>query len=264
MAVRKWFGKHWPKIVVAGLTVAAIAVGAVGLSPRPVPAAADPSLERKSSQFTQEVAAQLETDKKATAEALLIRMDFPTDRPLSVLFAGDTLTGGYFASAQDKGFSQLIRASLAQHGEVEEVRGPNSGGKVDTLGGIRSPSGDLDLAVLQLGTIEAGQTMDPTEFSKLYETMLRNLKARSPDLHIVCTSVWQSSGANAGAYDRIVQEQCESFDGRFVSLGTIFSDSRYRGPAGNPTWAGASDKFHPNDAGHKAIADTILARIKVS
>jgi lysophospholipase L1-like esterase len=38
----------------------------------------------------------------------------------------------------------------------------------------------------------------------------------------------------------------------------------HRGPAGVKVWAGTSDTFHPNDAGHRVIADMILDRIRFS
>lgn len=256
-------GKLWKYIVVLLLAVAAVYVAVVALNHHVLPpAAADPSLEGRAAEYSQKVKAQMEADKQAAAEALLIRLTFPKERPLRALFAGDTITGGHFASTKSKGFSKLIGAELAKHGEVNEVRGPDKGGKVDTLGGLEYIPSDLDLAILQLGTIEVGEREDVAKFSEEYRTILRNLKARSPRAGIVCLSAWQSSEINAGAYDRVIREQCQVVGGQFVDLRSIFSDLRNRGPQGVKTWAGLSDRFHPNDDGHRAIADKVLARLK--
>lgn len=267
MATGKRLGKFlkYIAVLVLVLAAAAVAIALLALNNRgPIPTAADPSIEAKATHYSQEVAAQMEAESKAAAEALLIRLKFPADRPLRVLFAGDTITGGYFASTQTKGFSQLISASLASHGDVEEVRGPNTGGKVDTLGGLESIPSGLELAILQLGTIEVGERDDVAKFSDEYATMLRNLKARSPTAAIICLSAWQSSEINVGAYDRVIREQCRIVGGQFVDVRPVFADLRNRGPEGVKTWAGVSDEFHPNDAGHQAIADKVLARIKLS
>jgi lysophospholipase L1-like esterase len=90
------------------------------------------------------------------------------------------------------------------------------------------------------------------------------MKARSPKVAIVCVSVWQSLGINAAGYDRLIREKCKAQGGQFVDVSALFIDPRSRGPVGVKTWAGVSDAFHPNDAGHKAIADLILKRIKFS
>jgi lysophospholipase L1-like esterase len=228
------------------------------------PVQADPNIQAKADAFSKQVEREMAAKAKAAAEALLIRVKMPADRPLKVLFAGDTITGGYYASTQAKGFSQLVAASLAKHGEIEEVRAGVTGGKVETLGGLSDIPSGLDLAVLQLGTIEVGQKEDAATFARNYETVLRNMKARSPKVAIVCVSVWQSLGINAAGYDRLIREKCKAQGGQFVDVSALFIDPRSRGPVGVKTWAGVSDAFHPNDAGHKAIADLILKRITFS
>lgn len=224
----------------------------------------DPDIQAKAQAYEAKVEAKLQAQAEAALEARLINVSRPADRPLRAMFAGDTLTGGYFATVQAKGFSQIVGASLGQGGAVEEVRASNHGGRVDTLGGFSKVPEGVDLAVLQIGTVETGGGMDTIAFSTAYAAGLRNLKEKSPNAGIACLSVWQSTSSNSGAYDKIIQEQCEKAGGKFISVGSVFSNPGYRGPEGLPTWAGASDTFHPNDAGHKAIANLLLERIKVS
>lgn len=228
------------------------------------PVHADPNIQARADAFSEKVARDLAAKQKAAAESLLIRVQFPVDRPLRVLFAGDTITGGYFASTQAKGFSQIVGAGLSTHGDVEEVRAGNREGKVETVDGLSDIPTDVDLAVLQMGVIEVGQKENPAEFGRDYARLLRNMKARFPKVAIACVSVWQGVSVNAGGYDRIIRETCQTAGGQFVDISAVFADKRNRGPAGTKTWAGVSDAFHPNDAGHKAIADLILKRIKFS
>ena len=44
---------------------------------------------------------------------------------------------------------------------------------------------------------------------------------------------------------------------------SIYGAGDTRGPAGEDTYLGEADDFHPNDAGHRAIADTLLAAVTV-
>lgn len=265
MAAGNQLGKLWKYVLVVVLAVAAIGVAAVALNHHvSAPAPVDPSAQAKAAAYSEDIKVQMDADQKAAAEALLVKLKFPADRPLRVLFAGDSLSGGYFASTQSKGFTKLVSANLAKHGRVEEVRGPNTGGKVDTLGGLKSIPSGLDLAILQVGTVEVGEKDDPTQFGQEYETVLRNMKARSPKVGIVCVSTWQSTGINASGYDNIIRQKCQAAGGQFVSITSVFGDSRNRGPAGKDTWAGLSDAFHPNDTGHEAIANAVLRRLSIS
>jgi lysophospholipase L1-like esterase len=250
-----FWGKRAVLIAVAVLTLAAC-----GLEQPKV----DPDIQVKADAFSAKVEAEIKSRDASADEAKLVNVTLPKDRPLRVLFAGNGITGGFFASIQSNGFSQLVGASLAKVGAVEEVRGPNAGGQMDNLGGFLEVPADLDLAVVQLGSTEAGDRMDTAAFSNAYSSALHSLKEKSQNIGIVCLSVWQSTGANAGAYDRIIQEQCQSVGGQFISVSLVFSNVENRGPEGLPTWAGTSDTFHPNDAGHLAIAELILERINVS
>lgn len=241
-----------------------VAIAALSLAGCSAPAAVDPDIQAKADAFSARVNSEMQTSAEAEADAKVVKVVRLPDRPLRVMFAGDHLTSGYFASVQSHGFSQLVGMTLAQGGPVEEVRGPNDESRVDTLGGFPEVPTNLDMAILQLGTLEAGEGMDTVAFSTAYGAALRTLKENSPNVGIACLSVWQSTGANAGAYDRIIQEQCQSAGGQFVSVASVFSQTNNRGPEGLPTWAGAADAFYPNDAGHRAIAELILERLRVT
>lgn len=242
-----------------------VVVAAMTLAGCGNPANVDTNIQAKADAFSAKVEQDMQARAEAEADTKLVKVERPSERPLRVMFAGDTLTDGYFATSQGNGFSQRVGLSLAQGGPVEEVRGPSvADRRLETLGGFPEVPANLDLAILQLGTLEAGESMDTVAFSISYGVALRALKDRSPNAGIACLSVWQSTGANAGAYDRIIQEQCQLAGGKFVNIASAFSNTSNHGPEGLPTWTGPADGFHPNDAGHEAIANVILELVKVS
>ncbi len=48
-----------------------------------------------------------------------------------------------------------------------------------------------------------------------------------------------------------------SYSATYVSLEQLSDDATMSGPAGSPAFLGAADAFHPNDAGHAAIASVV-------
>jgi lysophospholipase L1-like esterase len=46
-----------------------------------------------------------------------------------------------------------------------------------------------------------------------------------------------------------------------ADISPLYTQPGTRGPAGRPTFLGPGDDFHPNSAGHAAIAEAIDARL---
>lgn len=63
------------------------------------------------------------------------------------------------------------------------------------------------------------------------------------------------------AYDDAISSECLARDGKFIELKQEYRRGDIKGPAGLELWQGISDAGHPNDAGHRLIADLILARL---
>ena len=188
-----------------------------------------------------------------------------TDGTLQVLFAGDSLTGGLYASEQSKGFKWLMLDQLAAGGPVEEFNSALSGGTtVQVSEQYPVPSG-LDLAVVELGTNDLGNVVPLDEFRTSYAALIEKITAGSPDVALVCAGVWEGNGGGpeGPTYDRVIEQACTDAGGVFVSLRTIYQQSDTIGPVGLPAYLGTSDDFHPNDAGHAAIAAALLERITV-
>jgi acyl-CoA thioesterase-1 len=179
------------------------------------------------------------------------------DAPMRVLFAGDSLSGGYFASVREAGYDSLVTAAI---GNTEPTSVVLNQGALITVGRIVQVPSDLGFAVIELGTNDVGRT-DLAEFTALYGDLADSIHAASPGVALVCLSVWRSDGAE---YDRVIEAACEAAGGRYIPLGTLYARGALKGPAGVATFRGQSDDFHPNDAGHRAIADRILGFIAIS
>ena len=97
------------------------------------------------------------------------------------------------------------------------------------------------------------------EFASTYSALVGRIREKSPDAALVCVGVWPDYGQD---YDAEIETACHDRQGSFVPIRDLWSTEGMRGPAGVPTPHGESDTFHPNDAGHRAIADRILNSIR--
>lgn len=177
--------------------------------------------------------------------------------PLRVLFAGDSLTDGYFASEQAKSFKQIV---LDQLGPVELTTAALAKQTLSTVSKVTDVPADLDLAVVELGTNDVGIPTPIAEFTTQYDALLAKIKAKSPNTALLCAGTWEGTGTQ---YDIAIAKSCTKAGGRYISLAGLYQNSSFHGPAKAQTWKGESDWFHPNDAGHAAIAKALLAAVQV-
>jgi acyl-CoA thioesterase-1 len=187
------------------------------------------------------------------------RLVWPKGRPLRVLFVGDSLTVGYYASRRNTAFPAIVTSRLRARGRVVETVSARRGATA-SYWAIRSlPAADL--VVLELGTNDYGGPLTPpATFDRDYSRLVANVRVRSPNAALLCVSVWRTSHFNYGGealptYNKIIAQRCRG--GAFVWISQLYNAARARAPAGAPTYLGASDGFHPNDVGHRAIAKAI-------
>ncbi|WIE65967.1 SGNH/GDSL hydrolase family protein [Curtobacterium sp. MCLR17_036] len=187
------------------------------------------------------------------------------ETPLNVLFAGDSLTGGLYSSTQADAFKWRMLDSMEASGPVKEYNSALSGGTTLQVSDKYPVPSGLDLAVIELGTNDQGNQVPMDEFDDAYSALLQKVTDGSPDVQIVCAGVWEANGGEPGesAYDTSIRRLCAKAGGLFVSLRPIYTENDVIGPVGEPTWQGETDDFHPNDKGHKLIADALLQRIVI-
>lgn len=261
---RGWFAAKG-KYVALGL-LAAITVGVIGFA---VTGGANTySAEELAAAREQQNAALAQTaaEKEAAAEearlAALLQVARPTDgRPLKVVFAGDSLTYGLFASSEAAGYRPQVVSALEQGGPVEWTRGGKTGNTVGATADTITPDTDTNLVVLALGTNDVWKTEVP-DFTAQYTGLVEKVRATAPNTAIMCLGVWANPDG-ARLYDPLVEAACEASGGAFVAIGDLYEPTENRGPAGVEAFGGVSDNFHPNDAGYAAIAKRVLASMRV-
>jgi acyl-CoA thioesterase-1 len=240
--------------------VLAVAVFSASCS---APPTADPDIQKKADAFSDEVSSDLQAKEVAAAEARLIRLKYPKNRPLNVFYAGDSLGFGFHASVQAKAYRPLVTAKLEETVPVEEYRATKpASAPLFQIGNIQGiPTSGIDLAIIELGTNDAGRT-DIPDFRRQYDAVLTKVMKGSPSAYILCAGAWGFPGTQGtDPYDRVIEEVCREHGGRYIDLTEAFMTKGSYGPEGKDTWVGKSDNFHPNDKGHRIIADLILERI---
>lgn len=174
-----------------------------------------------------------------------------TDDLTSVFVAGDSLSHGMFASSEQHSFVDLVLSNSAP-AELTLVSQP-SGTLQAVASTIDVPTG-VDVAIVELGTNDVEKGASDEEFGRDYESLLSAIRDASPNAKIVCTGTWTGWG---WTHDEAIRKACVDVGGAYVHLRDLFNTDPYRGPAGQDTFLGMSDEFHPNDAGHAAIARRI-------
>lgn len=236
-------------LIVAGFVVAAVAVISVVVKHPQVP-------------FRPPSAAA--TTSTSAAAPQPVAVNWPAGGPLRALWAGDSLTGGLYASTQQNAYKWLMLAALQQHGRVQEYNTAVTGGTaVEVSKNYQVPSG-LNLAVVELGTNDRAVNTPIADFTAAYDSLLTRITSGSPGVALVCAGIWeQKSGQSTSAYNSVIQKTCTARGGQFVTLTPIYDKGDAIGPVGKPAYGGTSDDFHPNDTGHREIAQALLAQLNL-
>ena len=205
---------------------------------------------------------------------LTFKKDAPTANPnvaeitidrgdsLRVSFIGDSIDAGFYATEENLGFHALMVDEWRKTGPVADFP------MADLIGGtandvLQNPElpADQQLYVVELGTNDAAR-VDYHQFRNEYSTLLDRIRSASRDAALVCIGVWRPK-TNGDRFDLIIKDQCEIRGGVFVGISDLAADTSLKGPAGVETFGGVSDDFHPNDLGHRMIADRVLGAIRV-
>lgn len=173
-----------------------------------------------------------------------------------LLFIGDSLTGGWFASSPSASYAERVTAAL---GGVRLDAGNRYGWTLAHSASLMvgAPPPAADVVVIELGTNDDSATA--AQVSAIYGWTLATIRRASPAARLVCLGPWR--GADYAAIDEVERVACIGAGGRFVDLAPLFADGALHGPAGRATYHGPGDEFHPNDAGHAAIAAAVEAAV---
>lgn len=194
-----------------------------------------------------------------------------------MLVVGDSLSVGEHASDLDRGYTACLTRAL--RGRPSDA--PTAG--IEAISGARlrefverplPPA--RRLVVVEIGTndwlgyVPRGlwRPTPPEQFGADYARLLDRVMAGGAAL--VCLGIWgpadaraEADGAAAGAglaaYDDAISAACRTWGGAFAALSAVYDRPGTRGPTGRRTPWGISDATHPNDEGHRMIADLVVA-----
>ncbi|MDP9936307.1 lysophospholipase L1-like esterase [Paenarthrobacter nicotinovorans] len=247
------------------LALAVLAILAIGASAfaylRPAPAPA-PTIDMAKAKQVQE---EFEEKQAAEAAAILaanapLTVQRPAERPLSVLFAGDSITVGRDASSEEASFRGLVAAKLLAGGPVNSKRIGDSGKTVaEVFPEMEATATASDMVIVELGTNDVYKNTQ-IQFAEDYPAFLASARKSSPNAALICVGVWQSS-PSATSMNAVIESECAAKGGRFVSISTLHANPAMRSSPGVPHFAGGkTDGAHPNDLGHSEIATEILGK----
>jgi lysophospholipase L1-like esterase len=173
------------------------------------------------------------------------------DGVLTTLFFGDGISAGLGASAPGTAFPALVTARLQADGPVQQATVAGQGAGVrDAVSGAAA-SAPADLVVVEFGTNDLLQGR-AQQFATDYPALLDAVRARSPNAVLLCAGTWAPASA-AGPYDDVIRTACEAHAGRYVALSPVYEQ---------PDAHAAGDETHPDDAGHRAIAEALIAQVR--
>jgi lysophospholipase L1-like esterase len=182
--------------------------------------------------------------------------------PLRVTYVGDSLDAGLYATERKLGFHPLMVDAWRADGPVSDTPLNSLGGTTErALRNSDLPRGQ-QLIVVELGTNDVVRT-DHRAFRRDYGQLVDRLREASPEAGLLCVGPWRPRDT-AERFDVIIKDICEGNGGVFRSLSDLYERSDLKGPSGEPTESGQSDSFHPNDLGHRAIADRLLGAVTVN
>lgn len=206
--------------------------------------------------FDQGVEQRAEERSAAEKAAVTIAIDRPIHRPLRILFVGDSLTAGYYATTPDQSF---VAETAAAIGDVKVLEGQQQANGEGKTGHIERVDGGADVAVIELGTDDVVD-QDLEKFRRDYNRLLDMIEDTSPGVKLLCLGVWHQF---PDGYDDVIEELCLKRGGVYEGLNDLVQQPDNIGPPGRKVYRGVSDDFHPNDRGHDEISKEILYHLEV-
>jgi acyl-CoA thioesterase I len=184
-----------------------------------------------------------------------------------VMFVGASVTEGYYATEDDQAYPADTVDLLDQRGAdvVPLVVARAGTGTADVL--KWRLEGSPDAIVLQVATNDFGKGLSLQQYRANYGAILAGLRALAPKARLLCLGGWRAStevnqaGVTGAQFDAMTASECGTARGHFVSLEGLFRNPANHGPQGRATFLGPGDWFHPNNQGHRAIANLVVQNL---
>jgi len=184
-----------------------------------------------------------------------------------LVYVGDSLTEGFGATTQAQAYAYLTGALTGQSVNVQAQYGVTAVFTASEMAGETGPVVPTSSArvIIELGTNDVQAILDGTEtladFAAAYRQILSLVHHSALKAQIICIGPWQDGSNQWGDAAWITNFIAAYCPGKSMPLDDLYANASYHGPAGRSTWLGTADYFHPNDAGHAAIAQRLVALI---
>jgi len=184
-----------------------------------------------------------------------IAQDAPPPKPV-YLAIGDSLTRGLYAT-DGRGWAYMVADALPGY-QLEVVGAPGVDNAVDFL------PAELTEHTPQLVTVEVGINninyidggIDGAAFLARYVALMGILHDANTPRVIACTVPWTGEGVGSEYEARALQFN-SIINFAVPMFGYEVADC-WSATVGHGEYLSHVDGFHPNDMGHRAIADTVL------
>ena len=179
-----------------------------------------------------------------------------------IVFVGDSLTVGLYATTEAAAFRSLLATAVPCSTAVIASVGGRSDG-VDPAS-VAAAAGDI--YVVELGTNDAsgfltGVPVRPAAFDRHLRAVAAAARAGNRGCRLVFLTTWQNPGRRR-QYDARISAVAAEYGDHLVDISAVKDDPADSRPAGVSTQWGPSDGWHPNDAGHAAIAARLRSVVR--
>lgn len=176
-----------------------------------------------------------------------------------ILFFGDSLTAGYGLS-REQAFPALIEDKLAKRGKEYTIINAGLSGETSAGGKSRIDwvlKRPIDILVLELGANDGLRGLPLNQTKENLQAIIDKTRAKFPEVKIIIAGMMVPP--NMGPeYSRGFQE---IFPDLAEKNDAILMPFLLEGVAGDKT-LNQADGIHPNQEGHKIVADNLLDVLK--
>jgi acyl-CoA thioesterase I len=176
-----------------------------------------------------------------------------------ILFFGDSLTAGYGLS-REQAFPALIEEKLSKRDKEYTII--NAGLSGETSAGGRSRidwvlKRPIDILVLELGANDGLRGLPLTQTKENLQAIIDKTRAKFPDVKIIIAGMMVPPNMGpeySNGFQQIFPELAEENDAILMPflLDGVAGDKNLNQP----------DGIHPNQEGHKIVADNLLNGLK--
>ncbi len=169
------------------------------------------------------------------------------------LAVGDSLTGGLYAT-NGHGWAYMVADALPGY-RLQVVGATGVDDAIDALPAALAAH-NPQLVTIEVGINNLGQKMDSPTFLTRYVAMLSILRSANTPRVVACTVPWTTEEPGSEV-EAVAMRYNAAINFAVPAFGYQVADC-WGATVGRYDYLSSIDGFHPNDAGHRAIADAVL------